>query len=90
MYCAMWNENGDCVDWEFDPGTTTCDSGTVTITVNGHPNSVGYGSASTASSIASDQSERFGIQFVASPKHADMLLATGRKLEYGQSSVEYI
>jgi RHS repeat-associated protein len=52
-YCAMWNNDGDCVDWEMDPVITNYDTGTITISVNGHPNSTSYGSASTPNSIAS-------------------------------------
>jgi RHS repeat-associated protein len=50
-YCAMSNENGDCVDWEYDPGTTIYDAGTVNITVNGHSDTYSYGQNSTASGI---------------------------------------
>ncbi|HTD21029.1 MAG TPA: RHS repeat-associated core domain-containing protein [Terriglobales bacterium] len=50
-YCAVYNENGDCVDWEFNPPTTTYDWGTVSITVNGFTKSVSYDQSSTQSSI---------------------------------------
>jgi RHS repeat-associated protein len=51
-YCAFWNNEGSCVDWEINPTVTTYDSGTVTITVNGHPNSVSYDSSSSSVNIA--------------------------------------
>ncbi len=50
-YCAQYDENGDCVDWEFD-NSTISDSGKVTITVNGHPDSYNFGSGDTTATIA--------------------------------------
>jgi RHS repeat-associated protein len=52
-YCAMWNNTGDCVDWETDPGVTIYDAGTVRITVNGHPDTYSYGQFSSDIGIAS-------------------------------------
>ncbi len=52
-FCMMWNENGDCADWEYTPPTTVYDAGAISITVNGHTDSAGFGSTSTTSSIAS-------------------------------------
>src|SRR5262249_37500465 len=52
LYCAMWNNDGDCVDWEFSPVITTYDTGTVTLTVNGHPDQVTYGPRSAPDNLA--------------------------------------
>jgi RHS repeat-associated protein len=52
-YCALWNENGDCVDWEINPLITTYDFGTITISVNGHSDHTTYNSGSDINSIAS-------------------------------------
>src|SRR5579864_3678054 len=49
-YCAAYDENGDCVDWEMNP--PLYDAGTVAITVNGHSDSYSYGSGDLPHSIA--------------------------------------
>lgn len=41
-YCAAFDNHGRCVDWEFDV-STVYDTGTVSITVNGHMDQVTYG-----------------------------------------------
>jgi len=51
-YCAAFDNHGRCVDWEFNPPTTTYDSGTVTITVNGHSDNGSYVSGSNPTSVA--------------------------------------
>ena len=51
-YCAAFDNHGRCVDFEFNPPTTTYDSGTVTITVNGHSDNGSYVSGSTPTSVA--------------------------------------
>src|SRR5579864_4102910 len=50
-YCAQYDENGDCVDWEID-SSWGYDAGVVTITVNGHSDSYSYGSGDSSSSVA--------------------------------------
>jgi RHS repeat-associated protein len=52
-YCAMWNNDGDCVDWEMDPPLTTYDTGRLMIAVNGHSTSTTFDSASTVNNLAS-------------------------------------
>jgi len=64
-YCNMWNENGDCVDWEINPGSTVYDAGTVTITVNGHGDSYTYGQNDTPSSIALGLANRINADSAA-------------------------
>lgn len=51
-FCAEWTRNGTCADWEVD-SETIYDSGTVSITVNGHKDSTTYSQGSTVSSVAS-------------------------------------
>jgi RHS repeat-associated protein len=51
QYCAEWGD-GFCYDWEPIYGWVY-DSGAVTITVNGHTDTAGYGAGGTPASIAS-------------------------------------
>ena len=51
--CMVWNENGDCVDWEFD-SSTIYDGGGVSIIINGTVYSAGFGQSDTTTSIASN------------------------------------
>jgi RHS repeat-associated protein len=53
-YCAQYSINGRCVDWETDPPSTVYDWGTVTLTVNGHADSVTYGSGDTAATVTAN------------------------------------
>src|SRR5579864_5798455 len=50
-YCAQYDDNGDCVDWEVD-NTTTTDTGTVTITVNGQSFTYNYGVGGTGDTVS--------------------------------------
>jgi RHS repeat-associated protein len=52
-YCGAFDSRGRCVDWEVSSQVTTADSGTVTITVNGHADSTSYGSGSDTTAVAS-------------------------------------
>jgi len=81
-YCAVWNNNGDCVDWEVTPSTTVYDAGTVTITVNGHSDSTSYGSASAAINIASSLASAIngdGSAFVNASASNGVLSLTARQ-----------
>jgi RHS repeat-associated protein len=93
QYCNMWNENGDCVDWEFGPPTSTYDSGTVSITVNAFSKSVSYDQSSTSSSITSALASAFNADsaspVTASASGAVMVLtskATGAATNYSFST----
>jgi RHS repeat-associated protein len=52
--CTLYDCGGNCIQWqEIYQWVTTYDSGTVSITANGHTDTVSYGSSSSTSSIAS-------------------------------------
>jgi RHS repeat-associated protein len=91
-YCAMWNNNGDCVDWEMNPEVTTYDTGRLTITVNGHADSTTFDSASTLSSLASALASAInndaGAYVTASASNAVLTLTarqTGANTNYSWS-----
>jgi hypothetical protein len=56
--CAMWNNTGDCVDWE-NFGYYTYDAGTVTVSAMGISKTVSYDSSSSAQSIATAVANAF-------------------------------
>jgi hypothetical protein len=56
--CAMWNNTGDCVDWE-NFGYYTYDSGTVTVRAMGLSKTVSYDSGSSTQSIAAAVANAF-------------------------------
>jgi RHS repeat-associated protein len=51
--CSLYDCGGDCIEWRWnDHWTYYYDQGTVSITVNGHTDTVNYVSYSTSSNIA--------------------------------------
>ena len=88
LVCHRWLQGGDCQQW-----ITKYDTGTVSITVNGHPDSVTYGSTSTPASIASALSSAIngdsGAPVTASASGSTVSLiskATGSATNYSLSA----
>jgi RHS repeat-associated protein len=86
-YCAAFDNHGRCVDWEFDT-STVYDSGTVTITVNGHSNSVTYSSGSSSASVANGLASVINADanaFINASASNDVLSMTARQTGTGSN-----